>query len=929
MSDMSSSRPGFALAIAVTAAAALALSASTSFAADSASRFDLPAESLDKALRDFAIQIHCQISYEPALVAGLQAPEIRGEYTPSAVLSILLKGTKLRAVNVTEDMIQVVETSATTTRVMTPDSESESAYGAKSMRVAYAGPVEATSTATEATQEETKQNSNAKAVPVDREHSKKAIATEPEPDSLAEVVVTGTHIRGLTDSPSRVQIYDRSQIDRMGAGSVADFMKLLPENLGSISEGTISGVANLGLASTSNAVNGAAVNLRGLGADATLILMNGRRIAPGSYLGDFTDVSLIPLAAVDHIEVSPDGASAIYGADAVGGVVNFIMRKDFDGAETRARFGTVAHGDRHEITVGQTVGHQWSSGSALASYEYADSTPLSAADRSYSSTALQPFNLLPEQIRHGGLVTLDQRLADTVAIFFDGTFAHRSTYTDTATVSYIHHDPADINAYSATAGSRVALPNDAQLEVSAGYANNRTRLDSLNMPAGRKTFSAKSDSVVSEVDAKVDGPLWSMPAGAIKYAVGGQYRNESYDYKNLLTAAINHPGRHVSAAFAELHIPIIAANSERVAEERLSLNLAGRYEHYSDFGSSTNPQLGLLWRATRGLKVRGTYGTSFEAPLLKDLNPAITQAYAVPNADPRGGGSQPCYPPTSINNCTNVLFVLGGNAGLQPQKATTWTVGLDVEPEATPYLRASIGYYHIDFRDRITVPVSQVPTLGALRLESTLGSKIVQRNPSPALIQSYAANPVFINPFNIDLATIGALIDLRVQNLSRVTTNGLDLHTSSVVGLPFGKLDVGVDATYILKFTNQFSSASPTVDYLNTPYNPVNLKARGHASMMLGPFSFSAFLNFTNSYDDNRTATPLHVASWTTADATLAYESGARGGALKNSSLYLSIVNIADRAPPYVANPHFPVYFDGVNANTLGRYYSVLFAKQF
>src|SRR3979490_2066050 len=103
---MSSGRIGFPpLAI---LSALLALGASTAFAAtDAKSRFDLPAEPLDKALQDFAIQVHRQISYEPSLVAGMQAPAIEGEFTPGDALSMLLKGTKLRAVYVGEDLIQV------------------------------------------------------------------------------------------------------------------------------------------------------------------------------------------------------------------------------------------------------------------------------------------------------------------------------------------------------------------------------------------------------------------------------------------------------------------------------------------------------------------------------------------------------------------------------------------------------------------------------------------------------------------------------------------------------------------------------------------------------------------------------------------------------------------------------------------------------
>src|SRR5713101_5548813 len=90
-----------------------AIAGSTSTAgSEIKSRFDLPAEPLDKALRDFAIQANCNISYDPSIVAGLQAPAIKGEFTVNSVLALMLTGTKLRAVNVNEDTIQILESPA-------------------------------------------------------------------------------------------------------------------------------------------------------------------------------------------------------------------------------------------------------------------------------------------------------------------------------------------------------------------------------------------------------------------------------------------------------------------------------------------------------------------------------------------------------------------------------------------------------------------------------------------------------------------------------------------------------------------------------------------------------------------------------------------------------------------------------------------------
>jgi iron complex outermembrane recepter protein len=188
-------------------------------------------------------------------------------------------------------------------------------------------------------------------------------ASTQKPRVLEEIVVTGTHIKGVTDSASPVQVYSREDIDRSGVDTVQDFIQKLPANFtGAATEST-----GLSLPTGALGINGigaSGANLRGLGSDATLVLVDGRRVAPSNTLGNFVDISLIPTDVLERIEVMPDGSSAIYGSDAVGGVVNFVLRKDFEGIESRARYGSVTDGDLHELRIDQTMGHQWDSGSA-------------------------------------------------------------------------------------------------------------------------------------------------------------------------------------------------------------------------------------------------------------------------------------------------------------------------------------------------------------------------------------------------------------------------------------------------------------------------------------------------------------------------------------------------------------------------------------
>ena len=153
---------------------------------------------------------------------------------------------------------------------------------------------------------------------------------------------------GVAPVGAPIVLYTREDTNQSGAATLDQFARNIPDNLASVD--TIANpYSNIRFSPTvlSNGINtfqGTSFNLRGLGPTATLTLLNGQRLAPAGLDGSFTDSSQIPLSAIEHIEVLPDGASAIYGADAVAGVVNMITRKDFKGAETSVRYGGATEG---------------------------------------------------------------------------------------------------------------------------------------------------------------------------------------------------------------------------------------------------------------------------------------------------------------------------------------------------------------------------------------------------------------------------------------------------------------------------------------------------------------------------------------------------------------------------------------------------------
>jgi iron complex outermembrane recepter protein len=845
--------------------------------------FNVPAQSATTGIPEFARQAGIQILVSETLVRGKRTAAVTGALPVEKALLILLAGTGLTA-----------------------NSKDGATFTLSAM------PTPATSFNPVAPSPSVSDDTENQRLP--RKETPPLSADERV--GLSEIIVTGTHIRGATDSASPVVTYSRDEIDRTGLGTVGAFMQSLPQNFnGGASENTIGAITGGGQAN--NLVGATGINLHGLGNDATMVLVDGHRIAPGGTDGDVVDISMIPLSAVQRIEVVSDGASAIYGSDAVGGVVNIVLRKDFDGAETRARFGSVADGGSHESQLGQTAGKVWDTGSALLNYEFYDRTPLSAAARSYSQTASLPFTLLPEQVRQTVLATIRQSLSSDIAVFADGMYSHRSTYNYVSTAGLSEYTPATVSAYGGTVGGRIRFSEATEFESSVGYSVSDTRARGQSQLDGTVNADEKAISSVLSVDGVLNGSLWSLPSGAILYAVGGQYRNESFDYTDLLQNVGFHPSRDIVAGFAELRIPLLGPSGAKSNENQLELSIADRDEHYSDFGSTNNPKIGLMWRPISDLKIRSTYGTSFVAPSLSALNPIPSEVVAYNTSVLPGSG------PASGD--INTLIVFGGNPNLTAQTAKTWTFGADWEPITMPGFRASATYYGTDFKNRIaTLEGAGFNPFFVFSEASILGSQIIQFNPPTSLVQTLIASPGLVN-YGADLSTgVGALIHDESLNLSVVHTSGIDFDVSYRPQLSIVDAEVGVASTYILNFNTRFTATSPTVEELDTQYNPTRLKMRARMIVAHGSFTSAAYLNYVSSYSNTNTTPYTSVASWTTFDLTGTYSCRSCEGVLKKLKATFGIINVANKNPPFVSNAAgYSVNFDGANANALGRVYSL------
>jgi len=291
--------------------------------------FDLPAQDLARSVRALVDQSGATSVAPPARHAGLRAPALRGEFTPEQALARLIAGTPLRVARVGDALVLQ--------RVSADRAQDATAPGAGD----------------------------------------------------SEIVVTGTRIRGRAPAGAAVTTIDRSDIEQSGYATTQQILQALPQNFGGGPNETTAATAR-GNADFNSAF-GSGINLRGLGASSTLVLLDGERPPMAGLAGVFTDLSLIPLSAIGRIEVLPDGASALYGSDAVAGVVNIVPRSDVEGLETTGRFG---FGDGlTEWQASALAGHRWSSGSFLVGYEFYRRSALATADRPYVSEDLRPFGL--------------------------------------------------------------------------------------------------------------------------------------------------------------------------------------------------------------------------------------------------------------------------------------------------------------------------------------------------------------------------------------------------------------------------------------------------------------------------------------------------------------------------------------------------------
>jgi iron complex outermembrane receptor protein len=888
------------------AASALVLSvAAPPAAAQEAVSFDIERQPLARALLDFSEQSGLTVAAPSELVNGKIAPAVEGGMKPTEALDRLLAGSGLKLNALPNGALTIAVAEDERRPLVSRVQLSESSAGPTApTRQSQGAEVPAVSPAT------------VQEAPTD------TVDTEQRQETI---VVTGTNIRGVVPASAPVISFGVADIQSTGVVTVEEFFATLPQNF--------NGRSGEAFGATPGASFRTSPDLRGLGDGATLVLLNGRRmVAPG---GSTPDLSFLPLNALERVDVLTDGASAIYGGDAIAGVINFVLNEKLDAPTTDISYGAVGDGDHARWSFGQTGGFNWSSGSVVAAYSYNEQSQLDASDRDFAAAAA-PFELIPDTRAHSGVLLLRQDLGPRAGLFTDALYSEANAGSELvqATIFTTFTDNTSQQTQLSFGGFR-EFADTWRGELFGVVSLNNDQSNSLRTrnAAFDARFEVTRDSTYYEVGAKADGEIVTLPAGAVRASFGAGYSEEDFGTTIAVTnrATTNEVlARDSYYAFGETFVPIVSRNMGVPLVEALELNLAARFTDYSDLGSDTVPRVGLAWSPVTSLRLRGSYSESFRAPSLRELGgtPFIQIFSRVLGGDTT---------PTRL-----ILNEAGPPAGdISPESSSTVSIGFDWSPAAFSGLDVSGTFFRTEFDNRLGKPD---PTAGFAALSNPAAfSEFFIYNPTPADVANLIGNSLIgsdslgLNTTDpaIIAANIDALVDLRSRNLLRSEVEGLDLTLSHAGELGSFATAASLNASYIFDAKQQATRAAGEITTIDIVTQPVDLRLRGSFGLSRDAWTANAVVTYVDDTEDRFAARPAEVDSWTAFDFNTSYTfPDASAAVLNGLTVALGVRNVFDTPPPTVqraalANQGLirPIGYDPTNTSPVGRFFQLRLSK--
>ncbi len=828
-------------------------------------------------------------------------------------------------------------------------------------------------------------------------------------ETLERVEVTGSNIKRTDiEGVSPVQILNRQDIERSGQPTTADLIRTISANSQSLNETFTN--------SFSPGASGA--GLRGLSQKNTLVLLNGRRIANYGFAQNlqdtYADLNAIPIAAVDRIEVLKDGASAVYGSDAIAGVINIILRKDYAGGEVGGSYGRAGAGggaekegsaiigfgnidvDRFNFMIAadyykrdltlysdrdyiadqdfRRFGGLNNNSASAGTYQRGAAfnpnnrvpfascgangvpgtvTPASAFGTSTGNVCAYnpaPFlTLFPESKREQLVANGAFKILPNLEAFTDLVYSHNDSFQAFTPSAF---SPTSV-AFSAATGARsipATLPvgNPANpypvptnfaytffdvgprnarilsnfsrelvglrgsvgkfdLEAAAYHSESRDVQNNFNAinadvlqtvlangsynflnpgatpaitNALRADTTRRSVSKLDGADIRASGDLFALPAGTLAFAAGAEFRREAItDTADQLLqqgkvlglgSTATDGSRRTTAGYAEFNVPVI---------RNVEASLAAREDHYSDFGSAFSPKVGLKWKVIPELLFRATASKGFRAPSLPEISPSSASFFTSVTDENAPGG------PANVN----VAGVFVGNAKLAPERSKNYNGGFVFSPDAS----ASIG---LDFY--------------SIEQKNLIGSDS---------FQFIVDNPNLF-PGQVVRDSLGNILSVNsgYRNLTALRTRGYDLDfRKSLTFGAAGKFTLGGTWTYIDTFRFQPAAGEPLLDAAgNNNYGPLpRMKATTTLTWEYQAFTTSLTYYYVGDYAQENTPLPqARVGEYRQYDAYVSWEG------IKNLKLYVAVLNLADKHPPFDASTG-GLPFDFSQYDARGRFF--------
>jgi iron complex outermembrane receptor protein len=574
------------------------------------------------------------------------------------------------------------------------------------------------------------------------------------PANVSEVIVTGTRVTGVRaeDSAAPVEVVGALALKRVGQ---PDLIQALAQNLPSFNSeafGTDTGQLTL------------SAQLRGLNPNNTLLLIDGKRrhstgnlhVAPGVFQGAATpDLSLIPVAAIDHVEVLQDGAAAQYGSDAIAGVVNIILKTANHGGAIVATGGSYySNGGATgagSVNIGLPIGDRGFI-NLTAETRYHDFSHQGGADRrlfnldgtlkagldSVDAAGVKNAPDFP-RVNHiygdgtsnlyNGFYNAGYDLGEGVELYSFGSYSHRkaSAFENYRLPSKVIASPVlGVGGSVTTPGELIPFPNGFNprealreddyavtggvkgvfegwnWDLSTTYGRDKNEISTLNS-ANASLFVDTHTTPLNFFDGAFASSEWTSNlditrpfdvglATPLNVAFGAEDRRETYTISTGDPASIykeggqSYPGFQPSDAGTHKrtnYAGYIDFAVDPVAN--FNVDLAGRYEHYSDFGSTTVGKLTARYDFSPAFALRGTVSTGFRAPTLAEEFYSATNVaptFAVVNLPPNSPAAH-----------------LVGFQNLKPEKSTNYSVGFVAHP--IERMQITVDAYQIEIRDRI------------------------------------------------------------------------------------------------------------------------------------------------------------------------------------------------------------------------------------